>query len=97
MYVVLHINFFLTVKNNNKMTALQFNARQFFLENYDLFMDSYIQGNSRFIHRILENELLFIKLCLYLKKGNLVDFLYMQQCFNESINDFKKDMQEYFA
>ena len=93
----MRINFFLNSQKQNKMTALQFNARHFFLENYDLFMDSYIQGNSRFIHRILEHELLFIKLCLYLQKGNLVDFLYMQQCFNDSINDFKKDMENYIA
>jgi hypothetical protein len=62
MYIYLHIINFLNSLKQNKMTALQFNSRQFFLDNYDLFMDSYIQGNSKFIHRILEHELLFINI-----------------------------------
>ena len=93
----MHINFISNSQKQNKMTSLQFNAKQFFIENEDLFYDSYLNSNSKWITRILEHEELFIRLCIYLKKGNLIDFRYLEQCFNEALVDFKKDIQQYFA
>jgi hypothetical protein len=79
------------------MTTLEFNAKVFLMENEDLFFDSYLECKSKHVNRLLENEQLFIKLCLYLQKGNLLDFAYLQRCFNDSLVEFKKDMKHYFA
>ena len=79
------------------MSVLEFNAKCFLMENEDLFFDSYLMCKSKHINRILENEQLFIRLCLYLQKGNLLDFFYLQKCFNDSLIEFKRDMQEYFS
>ena len=89
--------FYFKQSKKNDMRSLLFNAKQFFIENEDLFYDSYFNGSSKCITRILEHEELFIRLCAYLQKGNLLDFAYLQKCFNDSLIEFKRDMQQYFA
>lgn len=89
--------FFFNSQKHNKMTVLEFNAKVFLMENEDLFFDIYLRTNSKMISKILEDDNLFFRLCAYLQKGNLLDFAYLQKCFNESLTEFKRDMQQYFA
>ena len=96
MYICLSILFFNSQKQK-KMTSLEFNAKVFLMENENLFFDIYLRTNSKSIIKILEDENLFFRLCAYLQKGNLLDFAYLQKCFNDSLIEFKRDMQQYFA
>jgi hypothetical protein len=93
----LRINFIFKQSKKNDMTNLEFNAKVFLMENEDLFFDIYLKTNSKSIIKILEDENLFFRLCAYLQKGNLLDFAYLQKCFNDSLIEFKRDMQQYFA
>lgn len=79
------------------MTSLQFNAKVFLMENENLFFHIYFRTNSKSIVKILEDENLFFRLCAYLQKGNLVDFVYLQKCFNDSLFEFERTMKQHLA
>ena len=89
--------FYFKQSKKNDMTNLEFNAKVFLMENEDLFFDIYLRTKSKMITKILEDDNLFFRLCAYLQKGNLLDFAYLQKCFNDSLIEFKKDMKQYFS
>jgi hypothetical protein len=113
MYVVLHINFFLTVKNNKMTTLAQFeqkaillqdrtvlnNTDFFFYSLKDYFFDAYLENRTKNVESIILNsDYIWNKfLGLITNHSFVIDLDYLQCLFNFELIEFKNDLQNYFA
>lgn len=98
VYVYLHIKFFLTVKNNKKMSTTKL-TKDFFNTNLNLFFDAYFDTACR--ERNIE-RLIVIDSRLWIRfmsdsKNLQLNFDLLQDLFNTELKIWRKEFTEYFA
>ena len=99
VYVYLHIKFFLTVKNKQKMSTTTKLTKEFFNTNLDLFFDAYFDTacKERNIQRLIViDSRLWIRFMSDSKNLQL-NFDLLQDLFNTELKIWRKEFTEYFA
>ena len=95
----MHINFFLTVKNKQKMSTTTKLTKEFFNTNLDLFFDAYFDTacKERNIERLIViDSRLWIRFMSDSKNLQL-NFDLLQDLFNTELKIWRKEFTEYFA